>query len=287
MEVIALVGPAGTGKSHRASLVAHEVGADAIVDDGLLIHGSRIVAGRSAKAEATRLAAVRRAIFTEPDHREEVREAIRRLGPQRLLVLGTSEDMVRRICDALELPAPSRSVSIYDVASPDEIRRARRIRRRLGKHVIPAPTLEVKRRLSGLLVDRLRLFYRSKQARGGMVIEKSVVRPTFSSLGRFYIADTVVGAIAEYAAAREPGIEAVLRARVESGPEGVEVSLEVSVWSGVPIVPVCRGAQRRAREAVEFMTALQVRSVDVIARRVAVPSGDSAAGGPVPAADAT
>ncbi|MCL4424759.1 MAG: hypothetical protein M1553_04775 [Firmicutes bacterium] len=54
IEVVALVGPSGTGKSHRAQLVAYEEEVDAVVDDGLLIKDSKILAGRSAKREATR-----------------------------------------------------------------------------------------------------------------------------------------------------------------------------------------------------------------------------------------
>ena len=37
MDVIALVGPSGTGKSHHALIVAHKNKADAIIDDGILI----------------------------------------------------------------------------------------------------------------------------------------------------------------------------------------------------------------------------------------------------------
>ena len=37
MDVIAFVGPSGTGKSHRALLVAHNTQSDAIIDDGLYI----------------------------------------------------------------------------------------------------------------------------------------------------------------------------------------------------------------------------------------------------------
>ena len=44
MDVIALVGPSGTGKSHRALLVAHQYGADAIIDDGILIRDGKIIA---------------------------------------------------------------------------------------------------------------------------------------------------------------------------------------------------------------------------------------------------
>ncbi|MCR5340631.1 MAG: hypothetical protein K6E60_04715, partial [Saccharofermentans sp.] len=46
--VIAFVGPSGTGKSTRAIKVARDNNIHYIIDDGLLINGSRIVAGTSA-----------------------------------------------------------------------------------------------------------------------------------------------------------------------------------------------------------------------------------------------
>ena len=38
MEVIAFVGGSGTGKSHRALVLAHENSVECIIDDGILIH---------------------------------------------------------------------------------------------------------------------------------------------------------------------------------------------------------------------------------------------------------
>ena len=49
MEVIAFVGGSGTGKSHRALVLAHENSVECIIDDGILIHDNKIVAGFSAK----------------------------------------------------------------------------------------------------------------------------------------------------------------------------------------------------------------------------------------------
>lgn len=49
MKVVAFVGPSGTGKSHRAIGIAHKNNCDAIIDDGLLIKGTKILAGTSAK----------------------------------------------------------------------------------------------------------------------------------------------------------------------------------------------------------------------------------------------
>ena len=49
MEVVAFVGSSGTGKSHRALVVAHENKIECIIDDGILIHDNKIVAGFSKK----------------------------------------------------------------------------------------------------------------------------------------------------------------------------------------------------------------------------------------------
>ncbi|HEX6990093.1 MAG TPA: hypothetical protein VF282_11560 [Bacillota bacterium] len=268
MEVLALVGPAGTGKSHRAIVVAHDHQVDVIIDDGLLIQGSRILAGRSAKREATTVAAVRRAIFADPLHREEMRSALRRINPGRVLILGTSREMVLRIARALDLPEPSRYIGIHEVATPEEIRQARRVRRQHGKHVIPAPTFEVKKSFSGYLIDPLRIFYRPRHARQDVLVEKSTVRPTFSSLGHFFIAEHVVAAIATRAVSAVDGVDGVVRVRVESDPDGVVLVIDVAVRYGAALHRVLRHAQREAVRMVEHMTALHVRRVDVVARRV-------------------
>ncbi len=265
METYALVGASGTGKSHRASLVAYELSIDAVVDDGLLVVDGRIVAGRSSKREETRVGAIKRALFSDPEHAAEVAEAIARLRPARLLLIGTSRRMVDRIAERLGLPAPRQYVAIEDISSPSEIRKARRIRAEHGKHVIPAPTLEVKRSFSGYLVDPLRFLLRPRRGMGRYV-EKSVVRPTFSSLGRFVIRDTVVAAISARAARSVDGLRRVARVWVEPKRDGVIVNLEVVVTYGYNLEAVLTAAQRAIKEVVEHMTALNVLAVNLTAR---------------------
>ena len=51
MRVIGFIGPSGSGKSHRSTWVAKKHNINFLIDDGLLIHGARIVAGKSAKKE--------------------------------------------------------------------------------------------------------------------------------------------------------------------------------------------------------------------------------------------
>lgn len=269
-EVIALVGPAGTGKSHRASIVALEVGAEAILDDGLLIVEGRILAGRSAKRETTRVAATRRALLEEPGHAADVREALRRVAPRRLLVIGISEEMARRAAENLGLAAPTRVVAIEEVASPRQMRKARRLRRSEGKHVIPAPTLEVRRSLPGYTVDPLRVFVKRPEERtvSGRFVEKSVVRPTFSSLGHFYIEEVVLAAIAARAAVEVRGVSRVYQSEVAVGPAGVSFKLAVGAAFGVYLPEVAAAVRDHVKRVVEHMTALTCERVDVKVAKV-------------------
>lgn len=270
MDVVALVGPAGSGKSHRAGVVAYQHECEAIIDDGLLIRGGKIIAGTSAKREENKMAAVRRAIFLDEKHRDEVRTTLWNLKPKRVLVLGTSDDMIVRICDALDLPHPDHTVRIEDIASPAQIRLARRKRRQEGKHVIPAPTFEVKKTFSGYMVDPLRYILKRDQDVDPVALEKSVVRPTFSSLGKFFIADTVVAAIATRAAESVEGVGRVGKVVVESRREGVQVEVEIVLRYGCQVWDVLKEAQGAVAQQVEQMTSLNVLQVNLEARRLMV-----------------
>lgn len=144
MDVLAFTGPPGSGKSDRALVVAYENKASCIIDDGILIYHNRIVAGKSAKREASRLTAVRRALFWDSNQAEDVIFHIMKINPERILILGTSDRMVQKIAATLKLPAPSRYIHIEDVAKPEEIAQANYARHKEGKHVIPVPTMELR-----------------------------------------------------------------------------------------------------------------------------------------------
>ncbi|MGE5561458.1 MAG: Asp23/Gls24 family envelope stress response protein [Chloroflexota bacterium] len=269
MEVYALVGPSGTGKSHHAMIVANDNQIDLIVDDGLLIADGKIVCGQSAKRETTRVAAVRRAIFADAADAAAARDVLARLSPGRVLILGTSQQMIDKIRANLALPELTKLISIDQVASPAEIRRALRARRERGRHVIPAPTLEVKKTFSGYLIDPLKLFIRSKNGvETRMLFEKSVVRPTYSSLGRFYIDDIVIIAIAARAARSVEGIRKPGRATLVTENRGVTINMDVTVKYGCNVNAVLAAVQKAVRDVVEHMTALNVLAVNVVARHM-------------------
>ena len=197
MDVIALVGPSGTGKSHRALIVAHKYDADVIIDDGILIKGGKILAGHSAKHEKSRIMAVRRAIFILPGHAAEVKEALDKVAPRRVLIIGTSENMAYKIAKILGLPPVARIIRIEDIATQAEMDKAAFYRLKEGKHIIPVPTIELKPHFSGYLIDPIQSFFKKSPRRRRRLGEKSIVRPVFSYYGKLIIDDSAVKAIVE------------------------------------------------------------------------------------------
>ena len=161
-KVYALVGRSGTGKSFRSKLVAEKYGIELIIDDGLLIRGDKIIAGKSAKKEKVFLKAIKTALFDEELHRNEVKTALQNEDFKRILIIGTSERMILKISSRLKLPESEKIFKIEDFASQKEIETAIRIRNSEGKHVIPVPTIEITRNYPHIVYDSLRIFLKRR-----------------------------------------------------------------------------------------------------------------------------
>lgn len=275
MDVIALVGPSGTGKSHRALIVAHEYNIDSIIDDGILIKDSKIIAGQSAKKEPSKIQAVRRAIFMQPEHAEEVRRAIAAVKPNKILVLGTSDNMVDKIVTALELPPIAKIVRIEDIATKAEIAKARESRLKEGKHIIPVPTIELKPHFSGYLIDPLDIFFKKPQTKRRKIGEKSIVRPTFSYYGKLLISDAAIAAIVDHVATNQPDITRTSQIKIKNFQEqekekGISITLDVTIKYGSSIREIVRHTQTKVRAVVEQMTGLAVKEVNVAVKSLSI-----------------
>lgn len=269
MEVIGFYGPPGTGKSDRALVIAYENQASCIIDDGILIYHSRIVAGKSAKREESRLKAVRRAIFWDKEQKEEVRAALKRINPERVLILGTSDRMVNTIAKALELPAPFKYIRIEDVAKPEDILKANEARYKEGKHVIPVPTMELKPYFKGYLVDPLRFLRnrKKKSRRFSEWDERSVVRPVFSYYGKLTFADKVIEDLVYYAAksVKKIKIRRVKSKKSESQVNGLILYLDVNIRTGTPedIKKVIHLMRDKVQKEIEYTTGMSIETMKI------------------------
>jgi len=261
VEVYALIGQSGTGKSYKAFMVAKDRGIEYIIDDGLFIGGTRVITGSSAKREKTRLAAVRRALFKDEKHREEVKAAIKEISPEKILILGTSEKMVDQITKALEIPKPCEIIYINDISTEAEINTAIKSRRKEGKHVIPVPTVEIKKDFSGYFIDSLKIF--RKKEKSDYVAEKTIIRPTFSYLGKYEISRNALIQFVELTAMQSEGVNKVNRVRIDSKPEGVIIDVEVSLKLEKRLDMIMKDIQLLIKEKLEYATGLNVIAVNV------------------------
>ena len=269
MKTIGLSGKSGTGKSYNAMELCGQMHIDAMIDDGLLISENRILEGVSAKKQTTKIGAVKTALFMDDDHRDKVVRAIARKAPQSLLILGTSDDMIRQIARRLNVPLPARIIQIEDITTTDDRIKARKLRSESGTHVIPAPTFQVKRQFSGYFLDPM------KRLKGGAGIsrtvttEKTVVRPTYSYMGEYIISDKVVTDIVHHMARITGGVANVLWVTANNDSEsGLFIRIILQLEYGAKIKKTAFAIQRGVFDAVEYMTNLNVRAVDVEIRGI-------------------
>lgn len=265
MDIYTLVGKSGTGKSYHSMNLCKKLGIEAIIDDGLFIYKNRVIAGTSAKRESTKIGAVKTALFNKDEIRDQVVDAIKREKPKSILVLGTSDGMVNKIMARLELPMPPEDspnrIRIEDITTEEERETAYVQREVLGKHVIPAPSMQLKRSFSGYFMDQLK-FFRGKEQ------ERTVVRPTFSYLGEYFVAERVIDDIIHCLAHETPAISRIILVTQTPEAEAYKLKIAVKVRRGFPIWESAMDFQEEVEKQVEKMTAFNVTGIDLEVRGI-------------------
>ena len=270
IKVYALIGESGTGKSFRAKLIAQKYGIEFIIDDGLLIRDNRIVAGHSAKKETTFLAAVKVAVFDEKSHRDDVARRLQTEKVTRLLVLGTSEKMVNKIAARLQLPVPDKIIKIEDVATQEEIEKAIRTRRIEGKHVIPVPSIEVKRNYPNIFYDAIKIFKRKSIAQGLVprVHEKSVVRPEYSKRGKVIISEAALSQMVIHCVDEYNENIRIKKISVRDSDAGYRLVITIDVPYGIQLGGNMHELRQYVIDNIERYTGILIEEVNIIIDRI-------------------
>lgn len=265
VKVYALVGKSGTGKSFRAQLLVEKYSIDLMIDDGLLIRDRRIIAGRSAKREKNYLAAVKTALFNDRQHRSEVLRALESITFKRVLILGTSERMVIKIAQVLKLPAITKMVKIEEIATAEEINTAIHYRNTQGRHVIPVPSIEVKRTYPRIMADSLKVLFKRGLGIGKRrnLLEKTVVRPEFSrkgevSISKAALSQMILHCVDEYGT----GIR-IKRLLISKDRDGYDIHLFLDVPFGVQLAGTLHELQRYIVDQIERYTGIIIDELNV------------------------
>jgi len=270
MEVFVLVGSSGTGKSFRAISLAKQKNIEYIIDDGLLIKGNRVLGGKSAKREKSTMGAIKRAIFLDEEHRKEVIQILTKEKPGRILILGTSSKMVKSIVAALELGEIKEWIFIEEIATKDEIKIARKYRLKEGKHIIPVPTFEIKKDFSGYFLNPLKLFKNFGKEDINEWEERSVVRPTFSYMGKYFISNGVIEDLVYYVANKIIGVFKISNIHIENTNNGLIIEMDARIVYGNPIRPIVERLQEQVKIEIEGMTSFNIIAININVRNLII-----------------
>lgn len=268
MEIYGLVGKSGTGKSYQSLSICRERGIPCLIDDGLFIGQNRIYGGKSAKRAGTMIGAIKTALFTEESHKEEVMEAIKKRAPESILILGTSDRMIYRIADRLELPVPKELIRIEDVTSEEDIITAQTHRNQSGKHAIPVATFQLKREFSGYFLRPLKIL-RRVGTKSTVVAEKSEVRPTFSYLGGYTISERAVYDIIKIAVGRKHTASKITGLDIRKEEAGMGIYMDVILRYGIRIKDAAEELQKIIRKEVEEFTGFHIIAVNITIKGLA------------------
>jgi hypothetical protein len=269
IKTFALVGESGTGKSFRAKLVAQKYSIEYIIDDGLLIRDNRILAGHSAKKEKTFMAAVKVALFDQKGQRDEVARKLQTEKTKKILILGTSEKMVNKIAARLQLPPISKIIKIEDIASQEDIEKAIRTRKIEGKHVIPVPSIEVKRNYPNIFYDAIKIFRRKKGpgaalGSGPTVHEKSVVRPEYSKRGKVIISEAALSQMVIHCVDEYNQHIRIKKMLVKDDDAGYRLVITIDVPYGTQLGGNIHELQQYIIDNIERYTGILIEEVNII-----------------------
>ncbi|PBH25612.1 ATP-binding protein [Clostridioides difficile] len=261
MEVYALVGSSGTGKSFKALEFAYENDIEYIIDDGILIYKNKVLAGISAKQANTTIEAVKRAIFYNLEHRQEVRETIKKENIRKILIIGTSKKMVNQIVERLSIGRVCKFINIQDISTKYEIEIAKQARKE-GNHVIPVPAVEIKSMASGLSINSLKRLFRKGNNRNMVVLEKTIIRPTFSYIGKFYISADVIKQIIEYEVYNVGSISRINKINIENCNNFMNIFVSINI-NDLETIKKIEDIQQTIKKSIEKMTLVNVQKIDI------------------------
>ena len=273
MKVYTLSGRSGTGKSFQAINLCKERNIESIIDDGLFIYKNKVISGISAKRERTIIRAVQAAVFDDEDRAEEAKAAIARMKPKSILIIGTSDRMVDKIIARLELPEPEERIYIEEITTDEERVIARKQLKEMGQHVIPAPTFQLKKQFSGYFMKPMKLlkdFNPIEHWKEGA--EKSVVRPSYSYMGRYNISEKVMTDIIDGIRQDAESINVIdmvtVKENREMRNEGIELNVAINMNYSDDLPGKTETFQAMIATIIEEMTAFNVNKVNIDVKEV-------------------
>jgi uncharacterized alkaline shock family protein YloU len=186
-------------------------------------------------------------------------------------VIGTSEKMVTRICERLQIPQPFKIIKIEDIATKAEIEKALQSRQIEGKHVIPVPALEIRRNYPSIFYDSVRVFLKRSFGAGASlpkIYEKSVVRPEYAKRGRVAISEAALSQMVVHCVSEFDQSVHVKRLAIRDDSQGYRITVVLEAPYGTKLASNAHALQEYIVDSIERFTGILVAEVNIVIDRL-------------------
>jgi len=112
-------------------------------------------------------------------------------------------------------------------------------------------------------LNPLKIFQRKKDKPDYYVTEKSVVRPTFSYLGKYLISDRALIQIIKYSCSEVLSLYKILDIKIKNFEDGIVINIDVTLYYGSRLIDSTKKIQELVKKEVEAMTSLNILSINV------------------------
>ena len=179
----------------------------------------------------------------------------------------------------LQLPQPQKIIHIEDIASQEDIEKAIKSRQVEGKHVIPVPSIEVKKNYSQIFstsmhdfFNKNKLFKKTGKNLTGKMIEKSIVQPEFSKKGRIEISEAALTQMVMHCVSEcDPEVK-IKKISIKTDNRGYRLIVTIDVPFGTQLTGKVHKLQQYIIDKIESFTGILIEEVSIIIDKISKPA---------------
>ena len=94
-------------------------------------------------------------------------------------------------------------------------------------------------------------------------MEKTIIRPTYSYLGKFSISEKVINTIIEYVSLKVEGVSKIYRINTIKHIDGMKIEIDIEVIFGHNIQTIYSNLQNTIIYAINNMTGINIFGINV------------------------
>ena len=93
--------------------------------------------------------------------------------------------------------------------------------------------------------------------------EKTIIRPTYSYLGNYYISDNVINAIIAYVVSKVSGVTKVFKVTTQKYSNGMKLDIDIEIKYGMNIKNISSNIRNTVIYAIDNATGINLFGINI------------------------